>query len=99
MKQTKSSRRTLRVPVSLSGQVVLAISATQARNNAPPSSARAWLSPGLFNEENELAEAAPTPEDYNDCIGARRFLHNPSLKYHETVACYRCSPTIFHDYR
>jgi hypothetical protein len=36
------------------------------------------LSPGLFNYENALAEAAPTPEDYNDCICARRFPHNPS---------------------
>jgi hypothetical protein len=36
------------------------------------------LSPRLFNDENALAEAAPTPEDYNDCICARRFPHNPS---------------------
>ena len=67
MKHTKSSRRTLRVPVSLIGQMLLAFSVAQARNDAPPSSERAWLSPGLFNYENELADAAPTPEDYNDC--------------------------------
>jgi hypothetical protein len=77
MKHTKSSRRTLRVPVSLIGQMLLAISVTQARYVAPPSSERAWLSPELFNYENELGEAAPTPEDYNDCICARRFPHNP----------------------
>jgi hypothetical protein len=72
MKYTKSSRRTLRVPVSLIGQVFLAI------NGAPPRFERAWLSPGLFNYENELREAAPTPEDYNDRICTRRFPHNPS---------------------
>ena len=99
MKQTKSSRHALRVPVSLIGQVFLAISVAQARNDAPPGSERAWLSPGLFSYENALAEAAPTPEDYLDCICARRFPHFPSLQYHETVRCYRCSPTIFHDYR
>jgi hypothetical protein len=76
MKHRKSSRRTLRTPVSLIGQVFLAISVAQARNDAPPSSARAWLSPGLFNYENELGEAAPTPEDYLDCVCARRFPHN-----------------------
>jgi len=73
MKHTKSSWRVLRVLV---GQIFLAISVAQARNDAPPSSARAWLSPGLFNYENELGEAAPTPEDYLDCICARRFPHN-----------------------
>jgi hypothetical protein len=78
MKYTKSSRRTLRVPVSLIGQVFLAISVAQARNDAPPRSERAWLPPGLFNYENELGEPAPTPEDYDDCISARRFPHNPS---------------------
>ena len=78
MKHTKSSRRTLRVPVLLIGQMLLAISVAQARNDAPPSSERAWLSPGLFNYENELGGAAPTLGDYNDCICARRFPHNPS---------------------
>jgi hypothetical protein len=77
MKHTKSSRRKLRVPVSLIGQMLLAISVAQARNDAPPSSERAWVSSELFNYENELGEAAPTPEDYNDCICARRFPHNP----------------------
>ncbi len=59
-------------------QLLLAFTVANARNDTPPSSERAWLSPGLFNYENELGEAAPTPEDYNDCICARRFPHNPS---------------------
>jgi len=59
-------------------QLLLAFTVANARNDPPPSSERAWLSPGLFNYENELGEAAPTPEDYNDCICARRFPHNPS---------------------
>jgi hypothetical protein len=78
MKHRKSSRRTLRTPVSLIGEVFLAISVAQARNDASPSSERGWLPPGLFNYENKLAEAAPSPEDYNNCICARRFPHNPS---------------------
>ena len=57
----------------LSLQLFLAIAVARARNDPPPSSERAWLSPGLFNYENELGEAAPTPEDYNDCIWARHF--------------------------
>ena len=59
-------------------QLFLAFAVATARNDPPASSERAWLSPGPFNYENELAEAAPTPEDSNDCIGARRFPHNPS---------------------
>jgi hypothetical protein len=59
-------------------QLLLAFTVANARNDTPPSSERAWLSPGLFNYENALAEAAPTPEDYNDCICARRFTRNPS---------------------
>jgi hypothetical protein len=55
MKYTKSSRRTLRVPVSLIGQVFLAISVAQARNDAPPSSDKAWLPPKLSDYENQLA--------------------------------------------
>jgi hypothetical protein len=55
MKHTKSSRRTLRVPVSLIGQVFLAISVAQARNDAPPSSDKAWLPPKLSDYENQLA--------------------------------------------
>ena len=47
-------------------QLFLAFAVATARNDPPPSSERAWLSPGLFNHENELAEAAPTSEDYND---------------------------------
>src|SRR5947208_4188720 len=54
-------------------QLFLAIAVARTRNDPPPSSERAWLSPGLFNYENELGEAAPTPEDYNDCICARHF--------------------------
>src|SRR5438445_2707501 len=53
MKYTKSSRRTLRV--SLMGQVFLAISVAQARNDAPPSSDKAWLPPKLSDYENQLA--------------------------------------------
>ena len=59
-------------------QLFLAFAVATARNDPPPSSERARLSPGLFNYENELGEAAPTPEAYNDCICARRFPHNPS---------------------
>ena len=55
MKHTKSSRRTLRVPVSLIGQIFLAISVAQARNDAPPSSDKAWLPPKLSDYENQLA--------------------------------------------
>src|SRR5438309_4235990 len=55
MKYTKSSQRTLRVPVSLIGQVFLAISVAQARNDAPPSSDKAWLPPKLSDYENQLA--------------------------------------------
>jgi hypothetical protein len=40
-------------------QLFLAFAVARARNDPPPSSERAWLSPGLFNYENELGEAAP----------------------------------------
>ena len=59
-------------------QLFLAFAVATARNDPPPSSERAWLSPGLFNHENELTEAAPTSEDYDDYIYGRRFPHNPS---------------------
>ena len=59
-------------------QLFLAFAVATARNDPPPSSERAWLSRRLFDYENELGEAAPTPEDYNDCICARRFPRNPS---------------------
>src|SRR5437588_4618951 len=52
MKHTKSSCRALRVLV---GQIVLAISVAQARNDAPPSSDKAWLPPKLSDYENQLA--------------------------------------------
>jgi outer membrane protein len=52
MKHAKSSRRTLRVLV---GQVFLAISVAQARNDAPPSSERTWSPPNLANYERDLA--------------------------------------------
>jgi outer membrane protein len=52
MKHTKSGRRTLRVLV---GQIFLAISLAQARNDAPPSSDKAWLPPKLSDYENQLA--------------------------------------------
>ena len=58
-------------------QLFLAFAVATARND-PRQALRAWFSPGLFNYENELGETAPTPEDYNDCICARRFPHNPS---------------------
>ena len=54
-------------------QLFLAFAVATARNDPPPNSERAWLSPGLFNYENEPGEAAPTPE-----YCARRFPHNPS---------------------
>jgi hypothetical protein len=59
-------------------QWFLTFGVATARNDPPPRSQRAWLSPGLFNYENDLGEAAPTPEDYNDCICARRFPQNSS---------------------
>ena len=52
MKHTKSSRRTLRVLV---GQIFVAISVAQPRNDAPPSSDKVWLSPELSDYENQLA--------------------------------------------
>jgi outer membrane protein len=52
MRHTKSSRRTLRVLV---GQIFVAISVAQARNDAPPSSDKAWLPPKLSDYENQLA--------------------------------------------
>jgi len=52
MKHTKSSWRVLRVLV---GQIFLAISIAQARNEAPPSSDKAWLPPKLSDYENQLA--------------------------------------------
>src|SRR2546429_7868373 len=52
MKHQKSSRRTLRLLV---GQIFLAISVAQARNDAPPSSDKAWLPPKLSDYENQLA--------------------------------------------
>ncbi len=52
MKHTKSGRRTLRVLV---GQIFLAISLAQARNDAPPSSDKVWLPPKLSDNENQLA--------------------------------------------
>src|SRR5438067_4716055 len=55
MKYTKSSRWTLLVQVQLIGQVFLAISVAQARNDAPPSSDKAWLPPKLSDYENQLA--------------------------------------------
>ncbi len=52
MKHTKSSRRTLR---ALVGQIFLATSVAQARNDAPPTSDKAWLPPKLSDYENQLA--------------------------------------------
>jgi len=53
MKHTKSSRRTLRA--GLIGQIFVAISFAQARNDAPPTSEKVWLPPKLSDYENELA--------------------------------------------
>jgi outer membrane protein TolC len=53
MKHTKSSWRALRVLV---GQTFLAISTAQARNDAPPTSDKAWLPPKLSDYENQLAD-------------------------------------------
>jgi outer membrane protein TolC len=50
MKHAKAT--TLRVLV---GQMFLAISVAQARNDAPPSSDKAWLPPKLSDYENQLA--------------------------------------------
>src|SRR4029077_12914231 len=108
MKHTKSSQRTLRVPVSLIGQVFLAISVARARNDPPPSSERAWLSPGLFNYDNELAEAAPTPEDYNGYLPSTlQFAISHNECYETFLRSSRRSPkdlfhrsdTIFRDHR
>ena len=52
MKHTKSSGGTLWVLV---GQIFLAISVAQARNDAPPSSDKSWLPPKLSDYENQLA--------------------------------------------
>jgi len=52
MTHTNSRRRTLRVLV---GQIFLAISVAQARNDAPPSSDKVWLPPKLSDYENQLA--------------------------------------------
>ena len=41
-------------------QLFLAFAVATARND-PRQALRAWLSPGLFNYENELGEAARTP--------------------------------------
>ncbi len=52
MKDTKSGGWTLRWLV---GQIFLAITVAQARNDVPPTSARIWLPPKLSEYENQLA--------------------------------------------
>src|SRR5882762_5768184 len=76
MKYTKSSRRTLRVPVSLIGQVFLAISVAQARNDAPPSSDKPWLPPKLSDYENQLAG-----QRFHDAETGSRVSINPRKTY------------------
>src|SRR5256885_4214981 len=76
MKYTKSSQRTLRVPVSLIGQVFLAISVAQARNDAPPSSDKAWLPPKLSDYENQLAE-----QRFHEAETGSRVSINPRKTY------------------
>src|SRR5947208_14729155 len=79
MKYTKSSRRTLRVPVSLIGQVFLAISVAQARNDAPPSSDKAWLPPKLSDYENQLAG-----QRFHEAENGSRVSINPRKTYNMT---------------
>ena len=73
MKHTKSRRRTLRVLV---GQVFLAISVAEARNDAPPSSERTWSPPNLSNYERELGG-----QRFNNAEGASRVSINPRKIY------------------
>jgi hypothetical protein len=42
-------------------QLFPAFAVATARNDPPPSSERAWLSPGLFNYENELGKLHRLP--------------------------------------
>jgi len=51
MKHTKSGRQTSRVLV---GQIFLAISLANARNDPPPSSERPWSPPNLANYERNV---------------------------------------------
>src|SRR5258708_5120322 len=73
MKHTKFSRWTLRVLV---GQVFLAISVAQARNDAPPSSERTWSPPNLANYERELGG-----QRFNNAEGTSRVSINPRKIY------------------
>jgi outer membrane protein len=73
MKHTKSGRRTLRVLV---GQIFLAISVAQARNDAPPISERTWSPPNLANYERELAG-----QRLNNAEGTSRVSINPRKVY------------------
>src|SRR3984893_1811962 len=73
MKHTKSGRRTLRVLV---GQIFLAISVAQARNDAPPSSERTWSPPNLANYERALAAQRLTNAE-----GTSRVSINPRKVY------------------
>src|SRR5436305_12040237 len=77
MKYTKPSQRTLRVPVSLIGQVFLAISVAQARNDAPPRSDKAWLPPKLSDYENQLAG-----QRFHEAETGSRVSINPRKTYH-----------------
>jgi outer membrane protein len=73
MKHTKSSQRTLRVLV---GQFFLAISIAQARNDAPPSSDKAWLPPKLSDYENQLAR-----QRFHEAETGSRVSINPRKTY------------------
>jgi len=73
MKHTKSSCRALRVLV---GQIVLAISVAQARNDAPPSSDKAWLPPKLSDYENQLAG-----QRFHEAEAGSRVSINPRKTY------------------
>src|SRR5437588_10393397 len=73
MKHTKSSCRALRVLV---GQIVLAINVAQARNDAPPSSDKAWLPPKLSDYENQLAG-----QRFHEAEAGSRVSINPRKTY------------------
>jgi outer membrane protein TolC len=73
MKHTKASQLTLRV---LIGQIVLAISVAQARNDAPPSADRTWSPPNLSNYESELAG-----QRFKNGEGSSRVSINPRKVY------------------
>jgi len=73
MKHTKSSWRALLVLV---GHVFLAISVAHARNDAPPSSDKAWRPPTLSDYENQLAS-----QRFHEAQTGARVSINPRKTY------------------